>query len=254
MVKSPYDKHRFGDTMNIIIIRHGDPDYVNDTLTPKGRDEAIALAKFLKNASVTKFYCSPMGRARDTVAPTLSMRGERAQILDWLHEFPECVLDPDNGTVHVPWDLNPRLWTGIPELYDKDKWFDNDIYKTGNAYEVYKYICTGLDELLESYGYVREGGVYKAERPNRDTIVLVCHFGVMGAILSHLLGISPVVLWHGTICPPTGITWLSTEERQPGIAYFRCNRFGDSSHLYLDGQRPSRAGRFRETARESSLD
>ncbi|MBO7520124.1 MAG: histidine phosphatase family protein [Clostridia bacterium] len=240
--------------MNLILIRHGDPDYANDTLTPKGRDEAIALAKFLKNLSVTKFYCSPMGRARDTVAPTLSFRGERAQVLDWLEEFPECILDPDNGMVHVPWDLLPRTWTSVPELYDKDKWYNADIYKTGNAYEVYKNVCNGVDELLESYGYVREGNIYKAERPNRDTIVLVCHFGVICAVISHLIGISPVLLWQGAICPPTGITRLSTEERQEGIAYFRCNRFGDVSHLYLDGQRPSRAGRFRETVGESSSD
>lgn len=240
--------------MQIIMIRHGDPDYVNDTLTPKGMDEAIALAKFLKNIRIEKFYCSPMGRARDTAAPALSATGQRAQILDWLHEFPECVVDPDNGAVHVPWDFNPRLWTGIPEFYDKDKWHETDIMKTGNAYEVYKKVCDGIDGLLESYGYVRSGNCYRAMMPNLKTIVLVCHFGVQCAILSHLLGISPVLLWQGTICPPTGITRLTTEEREEGIAYFRCNRYGDVSHLYLDGQRPSRAGRFRETSLESDLD
>ena len=240
--------------MNIILIRHGDPDYVNDTLTKKGRQEAVALAKFLKNIPVKKFYCSPMGRARDTAAPTLSMLDRRAQILDWLHEFPDCVVDPKSGAQHVPWDFLPGEWTKIPEFYDKDKWYDTDIMKTGNAHEVYDYICSQLDSFLASYGYVREGACYRAVIPNHDTVVFICHFGVMCAILSHLLGISPVLLWQGAICPPTGITRVSTEERVEGIAYFRCNRFGDVSHLYLDGQRPSLAGRFRETSGESSLD
>lgn len=240
--------------MQIIIIRHGDPDYVNDTLTPKGRDEAIALAKFLKDVRVTKFYCSPMGRARDTAAPTLSATGQRAQILDWLHEFPECVTEPDSGIVHVPWDFLPGVWTKSEEFYDKDKWHETAIMKTGNCKEVYDNICEQLDELLATYGYVREGRYYKAETSNHDTIVFICHFGVQCAILSHLLGISPVLLWQGMICPPTGITRLCTEERVDGIAYFRCNRFGDVSHLYLDGQRPSRAGRFRETSAESRFD
>ena len=31
--------------MKIIFIRHGDPDYVNDTLTEKGMREAKLLAK-----------------------------------------------------------------------------------------------------------------------------------------------------------------------------------------------------------------
>lgn len=237
--------------MNIILIRHGEPDYENDTLTPKGRDEAIALAKFFENVRVTRFYCSPMGRARDTAAPTLSFTGRRAQVLDWLHEFPDCVRDPDNGTVHIPWDLLPRTWTSIPELYDKDKWYDTDLIKTGNAYEVYKNICAGIDELLAECGYIRDGEYYRVSEPNHDTLVLFCHFGVMGAVMSHLLGVSPIPLWHGMICPPTGVTRLSTEEREAGIACFRCNRYGDVSHLYLDGQRPSRAGRFRETSKES---
>ena len=239
--------------MQIIIIRHGEPDYANDTLTPKGHDEAIALANFLKDVPVKKFYCSPMGRARDTAAPTLSFTGQRAQILDWLHEFPDCVTDPDNGLVHIPWDFAPRLWTGIPELYDKDKWFDTDLMKTGNVKEVYDNLCSELDRLLADYGYVREKGYYKAVIPNRDTIVFFCHFGVGCAILSHLLGISPVVLWQGMICPPTGVTRVTTEEREEGIAVFRCNRYGDVSHLYLDGQRPSLAGRYRETRDMSEL-
>ena len=31
--------------MRILLIRHGDPDYVNDTLTAKGSREAAQLAK-----------------------------------------------------------------------------------------------------------------------------------------------------------------------------------------------------------------
>ena len=236
--------------MKILLIRHGDPDYANDTLTPKGRDEAIALARFFKNTPVTKFYCSPMGRARDTAAPTLSVTGQRAKILNWLHEFPDCVTDPKSGARHVPWDFLPGVWTKTPEFYDKDKWFDTDIMKTGNAKEVYDSVCANLDEFLAAHGYVREGAYYRAVAPNHDTLVFICHFGIQCAILSHLLGISPVLLWQGLICPPTGITRVCTEEREEGIAYFRCNGFGDISHLRLDGQMPSRSGRFRETSKD----
>ena len=33
--------------MEILIVRHGDPDYVNDTLTEKGKVEAQLLAEKL---------------------------------------------------------------------------------------------------------------------------------------------------------------------------------------------------------------
>ena len=38
-------KQKENNLMKIRFIRHGDPDYVNDTLTEKGRKEAELLAK-----------------------------------------------------------------------------------------------------------------------------------------------------------------------------------------------------------------
>lgn len=45
--------------MRLIFIRHGDPDYVHDTLTEKGKREAELLAQRVKNWDVSKFYVSP---------------------------------------------------------------------------------------------------------------------------------------------------------------------------------------------------
>ena len=47
--------------MRLIFIRHGDPDYVHDTLTEKGKREAELLAQRVKNWDVSKFYVSPLG-------------------------------------------------------------------------------------------------------------------------------------------------------------------------------------------------
>ena len=239
--------------MKIIMVRHGDPDYANDTVTQKGRDEVLALAKYLKDIPVTNFYCSPLGRARDTAEPTLRITGRKAQVLDWLMEFPGYILNPENGRRRIPWDLMPADWTSIPELYDKDKWLDTPIMRSGDVKEVYNDVCAKFDDFLASYGYMRDGAFYKAVRPNHDTVVFFCHFAIQCVLLSHLIGVSPVVLWQGTVCAPTGITVVATEERQDGIAIFRCNRFGDISHLCLDGQKPSFAARFRETRYERDI-
>ena len=60
--------------MRIIFIRHGDPDYVNDSLTEKGVREAELLAKRVaKWENITQFYCSPLGRAKKP-PPTLWKR------------------------------------------------------------------------------------------------------------------------------------------------------------------------------------
>ena len=52
--------------MRILLIRHGDPDYVNDTLTEKGRREAALLAKRAVSMNMGECYKSPLGRAKDT--------------------------------------------------------------------------------------------------------------------------------------------------------------------------------------------
>jgi probable phosphoglycerate mutase len=107
-------------------------------------------------------------------------------------------------------------------------------------------VYSGLDELLMEHGYQHEGNLFRAIRSNNDTIVLFCHFGVECVILGHLLGISPIVLWHGFCAAPSSVTTLITEERREGIAYFRMSSFGDISHLYAFGEQPAFAARFCE--------
>ena len=57
--------------MNILIIRHGDPDYSIDSLTEKGRREAEMLSERIAPLDVKAYYVSPLGRARDTASFTL---------------------------------------------------------------------------------------------------------------------------------------------------------------------------------------
>ena len=52
--------------MRILIIRHGDPDYQNDSLTEKGWREAELLRDRLTQLPIDAFYCSPLGRAKAT--------------------------------------------------------------------------------------------------------------------------------------------------------------------------------------------
>lgn len=103
------------------------------------------------------------------------------------------------------------------------------------------------DALLARHGYEREGCYYRAVRPNRDTVVFFCHFGLECVLLSHLLNVSPMILWHGFCAAPTSVTTLYTEERESGIAYFRTAAFGDVSHLYAFGEAPAFSARFCET-------
>lgn len=60
-----------GDCMKLVIIRHADPDYSIDSLTEKGWREAELLSDRIAKLDVKEFYCSPLGRAKDTASLTL---------------------------------------------------------------------------------------------------------------------------------------------------------------------------------------
>lgn len=232
--------------MKILIIRHGDPNYEIDGLTEKGKREAELLSERISKLDVRKFYVSPLGRAKATAAYTLEKMGRTAEECPWLREFHAPVIDEHSGEQRIPWDLLPEDWTRVSEYYSKDEWYKTSLMAGGNVIDEAKKVYDGLDAILAENGYVREGNFYRGEKPNNDTIVLFCHFGVECVMLGHLFGISPVLLWHGFCAAPTSVTTIVSEERRKGIAYFRTSSFGDTSHLYVKGEPAAFAGRFCE--------
>ena len=237
--------------MRLIIIRHGDPDYEHDSLTEKGIKEATLLAKRLKGEKIDRAYASPLGRAALTAKIGLSKTSLTPTTLAWLREFDSTAIHEDQSD--VTWDWLPSEWTKDPRFYSIDTWMENDIFKNSpDLKPLYDERINGLDQLLLENGYQRCGRNYAVVRENRDTLALFCHFGVMCVLLSHLINCSPMVLWHGFVCQPTGVTILSTEEREKGIASWRISTFGDVSHLTMNGEKPSFAARFRETYGDGS--
>ena len=235
--------------MRIIFIRHGDPDYINDALTEKGVREARLLSDRVAGWPVDQydFYCSPLGRARQTASYSLEKIGKQAVTHEWMKEFSYTIQDPTTGRIGVPWDLMPEYWTGIPEMYDKEAWKKTDIYRSNEELvPAYENVCGSLDRLLEDYGYTRQHDYYvhTPRQDVNDTIVIFCHLGITCVMLSHLLGISPVLLLHGMYLAPTSVTVAATEERQNHIARFRTLMIGDVAHLLQNGEPISGAGYF----------
>ena len=96
----------------------------------------------------------------------------------------------------------------------------------------------------EEFGLLGSTAWVKA---NKDKLAFFCHFGLGCVLLSHLLHISPMILWHHFVAAPSSVTSLITEERREGIALFRMRNYGDVSHLYAKGEEPAFAARFCET-------
>lgn len=233
--------------MKLLIVRHADPDYSIDSLTETGWIEAELLAERLKKLDVKAFYVSPLGRAKDTASLTLKAMGREAEECQWLREFKARAKKPYESGENIAWDWIPQSWMDDALCYDPDHWMESPRFQGTRVGEEYRWVTDELDRLIASHGYVREGNYYRAVAPHEETIVLFCHFGLESVLLSHLLHVSPMVMWHGTCAAPASVTTVVTEERREGIAAFRVTAFGDTSHLYAAGREPSFAARFRET-------
>lgn len=237
--------------MKLIFIRHGDPDYKNDCLTEKGRREADLLAGRFESLHADYCYISPLGRAQETAGACLkALEGTDklpVETCDWLREFSPQVLRPNRPDIPgICWDWLPEDWTVCGELYDYNRWAENPVFSKAGVREEADRVYAEFEKLLNRHGYVSEGKYFRAARPNDDTIVFFCHFGITALLLSYLFKISPMVLWQSCITLTTSVTTVVTEERIEGKASFRMVTMGDVSHLVAGGEEPSFSGRFCE--------
>ena len=111
--------------MRILLVRHAEPDYSVDSLTERGWREAELLSRRLTRLKrVEGWYVSPLGRARDTAAPTLRKLGIEAEVLPWLQEFRGRAVNPDTGEGRLPWDFPPRMVERYPGMIRAEEWLN----------------------------------------------------------------------------------------------------------------------------------
>ena len=250
---SPYNEMNTPDKgvfMRILLIRHGDPDYEKDFLTEKGEQEASCLAKWVKklDSQVSAYYVSPLGRARETCRVCLEPLGRTAEVLPWIEEYTGRTYNARDGYVRHAWDFYPADWTADEKLFHEDTWMESPFYDNDSCKNGYRAITEGFDGLLASYGYRRDGHIYRTDwpdgKPCDKTIVIFCHMIASLSVIAHLTGIAAPLLWHGFYSTPTGVTVIQTEERERGIAWFRVRALGEAAHLLCEGEPISDSGFF----------
>ena len=232
--------------MRILIVRHAEPDCAVDGLTEKGRREAALLGERLAQVPARAYYVSPLGRAVETAEYTLRLVHRQAETLPWLAEYRGRTVDSVTGRSRVPWDFRTTSWYDRPLLMDRERWTEDDLVARGDVADIWAETKRGVDELLLSHGYRRDGGVYRCECNTDDTLVLFCHFGIGMAILSYLTGMPPVPMWQSFLFAPSSVTTVITQERVKGEIEFRCLCAGDVSHLLQHGEPVSLAGLYPE--------
>ena len=229
--------------MLLFYIRHGDPIYTPNQLTPLGKRQAEAVAKRLALYGIDQIYSSTSNRAYETAIPTSELLKLPITQLDWCNE---SLAHKDFGT---PINEKSREWCWrqqkFIELFNTDeiralgkKWYEHPTLS-----EYREQFENGIKRIereayafLASLGYEHDAkhNCFRAIRPNDDRIALFAHQGVSMAFMSVLLDIPyPMYSTHFDISP-SGMTVIEFSNKDEKIIP-RALQVANDSHLYREG-------------------
>jgi probable phosphoglycerate mutase len=222
--------------MLFYIIRHADPNYEKNTITPEGHREAEALAVRMARENLTRIYTSPMGRARETARYTEEATAIEAVVEDWTLELPAPPVDQGRDGRISPWHMAGEIIRPDAAVCASHDGILQLPYLEGNPIaDLAQGVRDRSDLIFAALGYQREGERYRCVQPNQERIALFCHGEFGKVMLSHLLGIPLALLWCGLWLAPTSVTTVYFEERSEEWAVPRCVAIGDTGHLYAAG-------------------
>ena len=230
--------------MLFFYIRHGDPIYSPDSLTPLGERQAEAIGKRLAQYGLDKIYASTSERAKLTAKPACEMLKKEAELLDFAnegHAWKElgCWQDEENKKWNWALDIpeKRRLMCSPEVLAMGQEWYNHPELIQHNFKKGIDRIRTESDKLFESLGYERISGtgMYKAVRPNNDRVALFAHAGFGLAFMSCILGIPyPQFACHFDMCH-SGLTVVNFGDNGEGISIPRVLTYSNDSHIYREG-------------------
>ena len=221
--------------MQIVLVRHGEPEWVRQglnvddpPLTGRGLRQAVNMADVLRHEHFDEVYCSPLTRARQTAAPLFNALGCAEQIKPWLEEI-----------------RNP-IWHGTP-VEKADLAYKQD--RARPSHERWEGL-EGGESVRDFVARIREGcGLFLAERgvepvpgelpvwriddPDRR-VALIAHAGTNSVVVCHLLGLSPVPWeWDRFVLGHASITRLEAFTIGDGHT-FGLTKLSDVEHLAAD--------------------
>ena len=147
--------------MLLFYIRHGDPIYNPNSLTPLGERQAEALAKRLALHGIDKVFSSPSNRALLTARPTCDILGLKPRLLEFADEnygWKNLTgTTPEGKTEWLFGYTSARLLLNDPSVRELGfRWFEHPEFKGHEYGKEMERVYDGTDEFLASLGYEHE--------------------------------------------------------------------------------------------------
>lgn len=226
--------------MILYYVRHGDPIYNPNQLTPLGERQAEAVAKRLVVHGVDKIYASPSNRAMQTALPLCQITKQEPVTLSWADEdlaIRDLYYEADGMRSWVFRHKTGRQLLNRSDVRALDRqWYTHPLFQDTRFGEGICRIQREVDNFLLELGYRHdlENNWYYQERENTGRIAFFAHEGVGAAILSCMLDVPyPIFSTHFDMTH-TGVSVIQFEE-QNGIVIPKLLSFSNDSHLYREG-------------------
>ncbi len=222
-------------------IRHGDPIYNPDSLTPRGHQQAQALAKRLALYGVDRVFTSDSTRAQQTAQPTCDLLRLTPTVCPWANENRPwermCVFDERGAREYCFEDPATRRLFASDEIRRLgDHWGEHPTFRDSGIAACAAEIGRDADAFFESLGYRHdhEQHVYIPVNPTEERVALFAHQAFGMAFLSHVMDVPyPLFATRFDTCH-SGMTVIELSERD-GVVIPRMLQLSNDSHLYREG-------------------
>lgn len=227
--------------MLFFYVRHGDPIYNPDSLTPLGERQAEAVGKRLALYGIDKIYSSTSNRAYLTAKPTAEILKKEIEQVDFAKEgYAWGELTAIDSDEKRRWffqnSVTRKLFVSDEIRALGDKWYDHPAFKDTKAKSGIERITKASDEFFKELGYehISGSGTYKVVNDNNGRVALFAHQGFGLAFFSCLLDIPyPQFAMHFDMSH-SGMTVVEFKNEN-GIAIPKILTFANDSHLYREG-------------------
>ena len=227
--------------MLLFYIRHGDPIYDPDSLTPLGKRQAEALSKRLATFGLDKIYASTSTRAKETAMPTAELLKKEIIPCDWAHEgHAWAELSLANDGKNRRWcfaDSDALELFSTPEMRALgDKWYTHPALERYGFEKGMKRIDDAVDTFLLSLGYRhdRENSRYEEINENNERVALFAHQGFGMAFFSSMLDIPYPMFCSHFDFSHSSMSVIDFKKRGKFI-YPKAIQLSNDSHLYREG-------------------
>lgn len=227
--------------MLLFYVRHGDPIYNPDSLTPLGERQAEAVAKRLALYGVDSVYTSSSNRAILTSKPTCELLKKEARVLDWCNEgyaWADFAFEGKDGR---------KTWCFYqPEYIDMfnskevralgENWAEHSIFADRSFKKGIERVRRETYSFLSGLGFAfdEEKGMYKSSKCGNKRIAIFAHQGFGLLFLSTVLNIPYPMFCTRFDMSHTNVSVIEFPECD-GYILPKALTLSNDSHIYREG-------------------